>query len=82
MNRALFVFLAGLGIAVAGCATDVVDPVAPPPAAEEQKLPPDQPLSTQLRDHEALLLGGIEIDRGLDRVPQVLPEPGPWPEGR
>lgn len=82
MNRAFFVILAGLSLAVAGCASDVVDPVAPPPVAEEQKLPPDQALNAPLRDHEALLLGGVEIDHGFDHIPQVLPEPGPWPEGR
>jgi hypothetical protein len=80
MNRTLFLCFLGLGLAVSACASDVVDPVPVPPAAEEQRLPPDQPLSTELRDPEALLLGGIEIDHRLDHVPQVLPVPGPWPE--
>ena len=82
MKTALFLVFATLGITLAGCASDVTDPVPPEPAAEEQRSPPDQPLSAELRDEEAILRKGAEIDRGFDRVPLVLPTPGPWPETR
>jgi opacity protein-like surface antigen len=84
MNRMLILCFLALGLTVSACASDVVDPVPVPPAAEEQRLPPEQPLSTELRDPAALLLGGIEIDHRLDHVPQVdpNPDPGPWPEAR
>jgi hypothetical protein len=67
---------------VAACATDVVDPVPAPAAPEVQRDPPEQQLSTELRDPAALLIGGMGIDRGLDHVPQVRPDTdeGPWPE--
>ncbi len=81
MKPALFFFaLAAVGMTVAGCATEVADPVAPEPVAEEQRPPPEQQLNTELRDPAAVLRKAAEIDRGFDRVPQVLPTPGPWPE--
>ena len=82
MNRALFVVVVALGMTVAGCASEVTDPVPPAPVAEEQKLPPAEQLSTNLRDEEAVLRKAAEIDHGYDRVPLVLPTPGPWPETR
>ena len=82
MNRALLLMVLALGMTVAGCASEVTDPVPPAPVAEEQRLPPAEPLSTELRERAAILRKAAEIDRGLDRVPLVLPTPGPWPETR
>lgn len=82
MNRALFIVLVGLAMTVAGCATEVTDPLPATPPPEEQRDPPARQLSAELRDPEAILRKAAEIDRGLDRVPQVLPVPGPWPETR
>lgn len=84
MKRALILLLVGLSLSVASCASDVEDPLPPAPVPEEQRLPPDQPLSTELRDPEAILRHAAEIDRGIDDVPPilVLPPPTPWPEAR
>lgn len=82
MNRALILTLVALSLTVAGCASEVDDPLPPTPTQEEQRPPPEQPLNTELRDPEAILRKAAEIDNGLERVPQVLPVPGPWPETR
>jgi hypothetical protein len=84
MNRAIFLLLAGFGVAVAGCAADVQDPVPPTPAEEVQRDPPEQVLKTELRDPLAALLAAVEIDHRMDhvRAKELLvrlpgPEPGP-----
>jgi len=82
MNRALFLVLVAMGMTVAGCASDVVDPIPPTPAAEQQREPPAQPLEAELRDPEAMLRKAAEIDRGLEDVDLPKPTPGPWPETR
>jgi hypothetical protein len=82
MKRALFAMALGLGIGLMGCATGVDDPVPPAPAPEEQRDPPSQALSGDLRDPEQRLLSGIEINKGISDVPakQAPPAPLPTPE--
>lgn len=82
MNRPLMAMVVGLGITIAGCATDVDDPIAPAPTPEAQHAPPDVALATELRNPEALLLSGIAVHRGLESVPakQTPPLPIPPPE--
>jgi hypothetical protein len=80
MNRVLLLMVAALGMTLSACASEVTDPVPPTPVAEEQRLPPAEQLSTDLRDQEAILRKAAEIDRGFDHVPLVEPTPGPWPE--
>ena len=82
MNRALFAMALGLGMSLMGCATGVDDPVPQAPAPEEQRDPPSQALSGELRDPQQLLLSGIEINKGFNDVPvkQVHPGPLPTPE--
>ena len=82
MNRALFAMALGLGMGLMGCATGVDDPVPPAPAPEEQRDPPSQALSAELRDPQQQLLSGIEINKGFSDVPvkQVNPGPLPTPE--
>jgi hypothetical protein len=81
MNRSLLGIVVGLGLTVAACATDVNDPIPPPPAVEPQRAPPEQPLNVELRDPAAALLGSVGIDRGLGDVapwePPVTPPPPP-----
>ena len=83
MKHALSVMVVGLCMTMmGGCAASVDDPIPPAPAPEEQRDPPERQLSTQLRDPQAILMAGIEIDRGLERVPpkeMPLP-PSPQPE--
>ena len=82
MNRTLFAMALGLGMGLMGCATGVDDPVPPAPTPEEQRDPPTQALSGELRDPQQQLLSGIEINDRLSNVPakQVLPGPLPTPE--
>jgi hypothetical protein len=82
MNRGLFAMALGLGMGLMGCAAGVDDPVPPAPAPEEQRDPPSQALSGELRDPQQQLLSGIEINKGLSDVPakQVLQGPLPTPE--
>ena len=84
MNRPLFVMALGLGMGLMGCAAGVDDPVPPAPAPEEQRDPPKQTLSADLRDPQQQLLSGIEINNGFGSVPakQVHPDPLPIPEQR
>lgn len=72
MNRALFVMVACVAlssVALGGCAEDVDDPQAPAPGQTVQSDPPQQQLNARLRDPEAALLSGIEINRGFESVP-------------
>lgn len=84
MKRALFAVAVGVvGLTLMGCATDVEDPVPPAPAPEEQKDPPKQALSGQLRDPQMQLISGLEVNRGLanvppERVPANPPIPQPF----
>jgi hypothetical protein len=84
MKRALFAVAVGfVGLTMMGCATDVDDPVVPAPAPEEQRDPPKQALSGQLRDPQQQLLSEIELNRGLaavppERVPTSPPIPQPF----
>ena len=82
MNRALFAMVLGVGMGLMGCATGVEDPVPQAPAPEEQRDPPAQALSGELRDPQQQLLSGIEMNDRLSGVPakQVLPGPVPTPE--
>ena len=77
MKRALFVMVLGLGLGLVGCANDVDDPVPPAPAPEAQRDPPKQALNTQLRDPQAQLLSGIEINHGFEAVPAKQKPPVP-----
>lgn len=79
MNRTLFVIALGLGVSLMGCATGVDDPVPQAPAPEEQRDPPSQTLSGELRDPQQQLLSGIEINRGFSDVPAKQVHPGPLP---
>ena len=82
MKRALFAIALGVGMSLMGCATGVEDPVPQAPAPEEQKDPPAQQLSGELRDPQQQLLSGIEINKGFSDVPvkQVHQGPLPTPE--
>jgi hypothetical protein len=77
MKRALFVMVVGLGLGIMGCASDVEDVVPPAPAPEEQRDPPQQALNAQLRDPQAQLLAGIEINHGFESVPAKQKPPVP-----
>jgi hypothetical protein len=77
MKRALFAMVVGLGFGLMGCATDVEDTVPPAPAPEEQRDPPQQALNAQLRDPQAQLISGIEINRGFESVPAKQKPPIP-----
>jgi hypothetical protein len=79
MNRSLFAMALGLGISLMGCATGVDDPVPQAPAPEEQRDPPAQALSGELRDPQQQLLSGIEINKGFDNVPVKQVQQGPLP---
>jgi hypothetical protein len=82
MNRALFAMALGLGMSLMGCATGVDDPLPPEPARQEQRDPPKQALTGNLRDPQEQLLVAVEIENGLSDVPakQIIPGPLPPPE--
>ena len=85
MKTALFTIALAVGvcsIGLAGCATDVEDPVTPAPAGEPQTEPPPQTLSGELRDPQQQLISGIGADRGFRDVPVLQPPriPTPAPE--
>ena len=79
MNRSLFAMSLALGLGLMGCATGVDDPVPQAPAPEEQRDPPAQPLSAELRDPQQQLLSGIEINKGFSDVPAKQVHQGPLP---
>lgn len=80
MKRALFAMVLGLGIGLMGCAAGVDDPVPQAPAPEEQRDPPAQALSGELRDPQQQLLSGIETNDGFSQVPaKQLINKGPLP---
>ena len=79
MNRSLFAMALGFGMGLMGCATGVDDPVPQAPAPEEQRDPPTQALSGELRDPQQQLLSGIEVGRGFSDVPIKQAPPGPIP---
>jgi hypothetical protein len=83
MKRALFMMVVGLGIGLTGCAAGVDDPVLPTPAPEEQRDPPKESLSAQLRSPQQQLISDIEKNDALHRVPaeqNIIPTPVPLPE--
>ena len=80
MKRALFALVLGLGVGMMGCATAVDDPVPPTPAPEEQRDPPAQTLSGQLRDPQAQLISTIAINHGYEAVPPKQKPPLPEPQ--
>lgn len=84
MNRALFVMVVGVALssfALGGCAEDVDDPQAPAPGQQTQTDPPQTRLNAPLRDTEARLISGIDINNGFDSVPikQGVTPPVPEP---
>lgn len=80
MNRALFVVMvAAVSMGMTGCAAGEEDPVVPEPAPEPQRDPPRQSLNAQLRDPQAQLISGIEINRGFESVPAKQKPPIPAP---
>lgn len=79
MKPALFAVVLGLGIGMMGCAAGVEDPLPPAPAPEEQRDPPKQTLSAELRDPQQQLMSGIAIDNGFSEVPIKQGPAGPLP---
>jgi hypothetical protein len=80
MNRTLFAMALGLGMmGLMGCATGVDDPVPQAPAPEEQRDPPSQALSGELRDPQQQLLSGIGVNQGFSEVPVKMVHQGPLP---
>jgi hypothetical protein len=77
MKHVLFALVLGLGVGMVGCASDVEDPVPPAPAPEEQRDPPKQTLSDQLRDPQAQLISAISVDHGYENVPAKQKPPIP-----
>lgn len=81
MKRALFVMVVGLGIGMMGCAAGVEDDVVPVAAPEEQRDPPQQALTTQLRDPQSQLIDGVAVNKGFERVPaKQIPTQPPVPQ--
>jgi len=82
MKRALFALVLALGGRLISKKTNVQDPVPPAPAPVEQKDPPAQTLSGELRDPQQQLLSGIGGDNGITNVPalQHPRSPTPTPE--
>jgi hypothetical protein len=57
----------------------VDDPVPQAPAPEEQRDPPSQALSGELRDPQQQLLSGIGVNQGFSEVPVKMVHQGPLP---
>lgn len=79
MNRSVIAIVLGVGMSLMGCAAGVDDPVPQAPAPEEQRDPPSQSLSGELRDPQQQLISGIEINNGFGSVPAHQTPPGPNP---
>lgn len=87
MNRALFALALGVvGLGMMGCAVGVEDPVLPTPAPEEQRDPPQQALSGELRQPQLQEIVNIDNHSSILQIAAKqrppIPQPVPMAEER